>query len=66
MPSLDRFETGPRDPQADDPAQIAECTYDRCRNPIYEGEKNWDFDQEWFCSPSCIARHMGAYKRYAQ
>ncbi|EGL13284.1 MULTISPECIES: hypothetical protein [Paenibacillus] len=66
MPSLDRFEVGLPDRQAEEPSQVTECAFDRCRSPIYAGEKNWDFDRDWFCSAACIARHLGAEKRYVE
>lgn len=63
MPNLDRFAYGLADRQQEDPCEIAECTFDRCRNPIYLGEPNWDFDGEWFCSTSCVVKYVGAAKR---
>lgn len=50
----------------EEPTEICECNNDRCRNPIYRGERNWDFDGEWFCSARCIAKHIGAFNRYVE
>jgi hypothetical protein len=50
----------------DYPIEVAECAYSRCGNPVYAGDKNWEFYGEWFCSAACIARHLGAKKRYTR
>jgi hypothetical protein len=42
---------------------IAECMYERCHNPIFIGEPNWDLGGEWFCSSACVARSLGAARR---
>jgi hypothetical protein len=61
---VDRFSHGLPDPQMYDPIDVGDCTYERCDNIIYIGERNWDFDGEWFCSASCLAKYLGASKRY--
>jgi len=64
MTTLDRFDYGFRDRQAEDPDELCECCHDRCRNPIYYGEANWEYYGEWYCSALCLARQLGAEKRY--
>lgn len=64
LPDLDRFAYGFQDPQQLEPEAIERCLYYRCQNPIYSGEKNWDLDGEWFCSAACLAKYIGAKKRF--
>jgi hypothetical protein len=66
MYEFDHFEAGLPDHHSDYPVKIAECAYVRCGIPIYAGEKNWDFDGEWFCSAVCIVKYLGAEKRNAE
>lgn len=50
----------------EEPNEMCECSNDQCRDPIYRGERNWEFDGEWFCSARCVARHVGAFHWYVE
>lgn len=63
---MDRFSQGLPDPQSQDPIDLGDCAYEKCNSTIYLGEKNWDYDREWFCSSFCLAKYLGASKRYVE
>jgi hypothetical protein len=50
----------------DDPIIISDCNYERCNKPIYMGDRSWNFDQVWFCSAVCLAKYLGARKKYVR
>jgi len=66
MVPYDRYEYGAPNPQEEEPKELGGCMYAGCDNRIYVGEKNWEFDEEWFCSAICLAKYLGAVRRYAE
>ncbi|MGX4583766.1 hypothetical protein [Paenibacillus chitinolyticus] len=52
-----------RETEPDSTAVVSVCGHAKCRSPIYQGEKRWVYDEEWFCTAVCLASYMGAVKK---
>jgi len=47
-------------PLPPDPEAVGTCINEKCRIPLYPGEKAIYYDGYAFCSPDCLAEWLGA------
>ncbi|WP_134682998.1 hypothetical protein [Brevibacillus migulae] len=50
--------------EMDHPLPFDECAYQRCHHKIYFGDKAWQYDDQWYCSASCLAKEVGGVRKY--